>query len=564
MRFDKIIGCVTRGIWRGSTPTAAILLAALIQASLFHAGPACAATAARAPDAQDSLVLAGPEGTSFSFRPIYLKTNDSPLAGVRFIMGDPTGDFRAAPTAVVVGGSLPSNDPAKGSWMYWMGTFEVTEAQWDAVMGPRDGKPARAGSELPVTGISCLDAQNFADKLTRWLYANAIDSLPTSGPFPAYLRLPTEAEWEYAARGGSAVDLASFDASTAYGEDAELAEYEWFSGPTSSHNKVQPVGRLKPNPLGLHDMLGNVSEMTRSIYYVEYYQGRSGGFTARGGHYLTPEDKLGSALRTEEPVYLGSAKRGMRPNTKPTMGFRLVLAAPLLTGKEAIAGMEEAWETHRTDVGAAMPAALSVADVAARENASAGDAFSRLQRIREALGKGGMNPGLEGDLAAMEAALRSMSEIRAKADEESAGIWVKVAGERGMYLVSNLRGLAVTQEAPTENLRRRAEQFRYNVDSGLENYREIMTELAKLPREAVLKGFESHAERLRARIEEAKAASADNGAVAEARIRDLTAQEAWLRVTRAHYEKHAKEQRADIPAWRNDYGASEPARNNQE
>ena len=49
-----------------------------------------------------------------------------------------------------------------------------------------------------------------------------------------------------------------------------------------------PVGGLAPNALSLHDMLGNVAEMTSGLYQVEYYQGRIGGFVARGGHYSHP------------------------------------------------------------------------------------------------------------------------------------------------------------------------------------------------------------------------------------------------------------------------------------
>ena len=124
---------------------------------------------------------------------------------------------------------------------------------------------------------------------------------------------------------------------------------------------------FRPNPLGLHDMLGNVREMTLSQYHIEYYQGRSGGFAARGGHFLVAEKDMACALRTEEPYYLGSADKGMRPNVKPTMGLRLVLSAPVLTDRDSIAAIEDAWETHRSGAGADLPAALSVADVAAQE-----------------------------------------------------------------------------------------------------------------------------------------------------------------------------------------------------
>lgn len=501
---------------------------------------------------KDDLILPGPNGVSFTFRPVYLKTQDSPLAGVRYIMGDPAGDFRAPPTAVVVGGSFASRDP-RGTWLYYLGQCEVTEAQYDAVMGPPQGKTARKDSHLPVTGISFPDAQRFTDTLTRWLYANAMDKLPSSGTFPAYVRLPTEAEWEYAARGGSAVNSLTFDAGNPYGDNAEMAEYEWFSGPTSSHNKVQPVGKLKPNPLGLHDMLGNVSEMTQGLYYIEYYQGRCGGFVARGGHFLTSEDKLHTALHTEEPMYLGSNKKGMNPNAKATMGFRLALAAPLLTDKAAIKRIEEAWETHRSsDEGATMPAALSVSAVSVQEAVPAQDALGRLQRISQALQKAGLGEALKNDLAATEASLRSMAQIRKQADEDSAKVWVKIAGERGMYLVANLRGMAVTREAPTENLRRRAEQFAFNVDVGLENYGEIMAELSKLPQDAVLKGFGVYEEQLGSKAaEEAKTKGPD----AEARVHDIKGQIAWLKVTRKHYEKQAREKRSDVAAWRIDYSA---------
>ena len=502
--------------------------------------PACAATL------PDEIVLPGPEGTSFAFRIVRVKGGTGPLAGQSFIMGDPSGDFRTPPTAVVLGGSFTGEKERA----YYMGKFEITEAQYHAVIG--DKKAEKGKEEYPVTNVSYFDAMRFIDELNRWLYANAMDKMPKAGPFPGFVRLPCEEEWEFAARGGTMVDATAFDAETPYDENDDLAAYEWFSGPDSSHNKLQKAGKLKPNPLGLHDMLGNVQEMTNSLYRVEYYQGRSGGFTARGGHYLTEEDAMTSARRSEEPFYLGSAEKGMKPNVKPTMGFRLVLAAPILTDREAIAAMDKAWEEHRAGAGATMPAALSVSDVSTQEEVPAQEALKRLQRIREALDKAGLADALKQEISGTEAALRDMAKVRRQADEASAKVWAKIAGERGMYLASNLQGYEITKDAPTENLRRRSEQFAYNVRAGLENYGEILTELAKLPKDAVLAGFDEHAETLRARIAQEQKDSAGSEDAA-ARAKDLTVQLERLAVTRGHYERYEKQKRFDASAWSKDY-----------
>ncbi len=515
--------------------------------------PASLAVPGNPAPAEGDLVLPGPGGVVFAFRPVHTDSadgNNGPLSGVRFIMGDPSGDFRAPPTAVMVGGAFESEDPARPGWLYYMGKYEITRAQYAAVMG-EEALPQVSGAtdpEMPVTGVSYFDALQFVDRLNTWLYQNAMEALPCAGAIPGFVRLPTETEWEFAARGGQAVDSVTFDDVYPYDD---LAAYEWFSGPSSSHNKVQKTGQLKPNPLGLHDMLGNVREMTQSQYYIEYYQGRGGGFAARGGHFLVSEDEISAALRTEEPYYLGSAKQGMRPNVKPTMGFRILLGAPVLTDRQRIADIEDSWEEYRAGTGAAMPAALSVADVASKEAVSAQDALQRLEKVKVALRDKGLMGGLQGDIDATENALRDMVRIRREADEESARVWVNIAAERGLYLAINLRGLAIASAAPTERLRARAEEYAYNVASGLESYSKILTELGKLPPELVQKAFDAHDVYLAGLIEKEQKAG---GPLVQQRTADLNRQKnTLLPVTRRHVERYQKEKRFDAAAWRADY-----------
>jgi formylglycine-generating enzyme required for sulfatase activity len=117
---------------------------------------------------------------------------------------------------------------------FYICKYEVTQAQWESVMGsnPSNFK----GDNLPVETVSWDDIQEFIKKLNAQTGKN--------------YRLPTEAEWEYAARGGTKSKGYKYSGSN------NLAEVAWFGGNSGSH----PVGTKQPNELGIYDMSGNVWE----------------------------------------------------------------------------------------------------------------------------------------------------------------------------------------------------------------------------------------------------------------------------------------------------------------
>ena len=127
---------------------------------------------------------------------------------------------------------------------FWLGVTEVTQAQWQAVMGSNPSHFKEAGPNAPVEMVSWEDAQAFIEKL------NALD------PGRRY-RLPSEAEWEYACRAGSTEET--------YGPWEEIAWIQENSGGTT-----HPVGLKRPNGFGLHDMLGNVTEWAQDTWHDGY------------------------------------------------------------------------------------------------------------------------------------------------------------------------------------------------------------------------------------------------------------------------------------------------------
>jgi hypothetical protein len=174
-----------------------------------------------------------------------------------------------------------------------------------------------------------------------WLRKNAAAKLPKEDGAEGFLRLPTETEWEFAARGGLEVGTAEFRDSR-YPMAENLTGYEWYAGAQSSNGQLQLTGLLKPNPLGLHDMLGNVDEMMFEPFRLnklDRQHGQAGGYVVRGGNYLTTQADIRTALRKEQPYYNASGAQ-----TSKTTGLRLAMVSTTLTSRERVSSIENSWK----------------------------------------------------------------------------------------------------------------------------------------------------------------------------------------------------------------------------
>jgi formylglycine-generating enzyme required for sulfatase activity len=168
---------------------------------------------------------------------------------------------------------------------YYMGKYEVTQAQWKAVMGENNNPSFLKRDDLPVTNITWEEAQVFIRKLNEKMGKN--------------YRLPTEAEWEYAARGGTQSQNYKYSGSN----NVDLvAWYEENSG-----DKPHPVGTKSPNELDIYDMSGNVWEWC-SDWYDDYRgtsqtnpQGPSSGSyrVARGGGWYYDAKGVRVSIRSD-------------------------------------------------------------------------------------------------------------------------------------------------------------------------------------------------------------------------------------------------------------------------
>jgi formylglycine-generating enzyme required for sulfatase activity len=186
---------------------------------------------------------------------------------------------------------------------YWLGATEVTQGQWEAVMGNDPSKFKLCGSNCPVEQVSWGDAQEFIKKLNGKGYGS--------------FALPTEAQWEYAARAGT---------TTAYSfgnYPSQLGDYAWYGD--NSGDKTHPVASKKTNPWGLYDMHGNVFEWTE-----DWYSSRPSGTTDPTGGSSGSHRVFRGGGWVSYAEYLRSAFRGRNSpgNRFDFVGFRLLLRAP--------------------------------------------------------------------------------------------------------------------------------------------------------------------------------------------------------------------------------------------
>ena len=219
------------------------------------------------------------------------------------------GDDEFAMIAIPAGRVTLSDRRTQSAWAvelapYRLAAFPVTQALYARITAQR---PSTAlGDQLPVVGVSWLDAVRFCNALSSHeglasAYQLDGDDVECHAATDGY-RLPTEAEWEHACRAGTT--------SPRYGPLDEIA---WHRG--NSHDQPHPVGGKQPNAWGLYDMLGNVWEWCWDIYDAEVY----GSYhVLRGGGWF------------DEPW---SCRASVRRRSHPTLqiddlGFRLARSIP--------------------------------------------------------------------------------------------------------------------------------------------------------------------------------------------------------------------------------------------
>jgi len=182
---------------------------------------------------------------------------------------------------------------------FYISRYQLTQDEWEIIMGENPSK--FKGNRLPVTNVSWHDCQNFILRLNQY-----------SGKT---FRLPTEAEWEYAARGGR------LGRNTLYAGSDRLDDVGWYDA--NAHRAPREVGLLTPNELGLYDMTGNVHEWCADTFYR--YSANVSGYEedpihhegslrrmTRGGSWLNGAGFMRIAQRCADNADMRSSTIGLR------------------------------------------------------------------------------------------------------------------------------------------------------------------------------------------------------------------------------------------------------------
>jgi formylglycine-generating enzyme required for sulfatase activity len=228
----------------------------------------------------------------------------------RFMMGSPETDIEA-PDFEKPQHQVTISRP------FMLGRIEVTQANWEALLGENPYERDRSNPYYSLPGMAKRITRPSHPATVSWNDAQDFISALNAKEGGSIYRLPTEAEWEYAARAGTTTRYS-------FGDDKrDLERHAWYGGDfqTGGHH---PVGTKEPNQWGLHDMHGNVWEWVSDWHDPNYYA-RSAAVDPRGPESGTERVVRGGSWHTTATSWRSAFRRDYKPDYRGiSIGFRLV------------------------------------------------------------------------------------------------------------------------------------------------------------------------------------------------------------------------------------------------